>query len=75
MQYILTEEEYKELVPKERLYGLLDDIGKLNGTVLELSDHICEYEVGGYCDDCPVGKNGTNTCLKVGNYKEWRKRQ
>lgn len=71
MQYILTEEEYKGLVPKEKLYDLLDEIQKLNEHVLELSNHICEYKDDcGYCDGCPIGKNGINTCLKVGKYKK-----
>ena len=76
MQYILTEEEYKELVPKEKLYDLLDEIQKLNEHVLELSNRICEYKDGcGYCDGCPIGKDGTNTCLKVGEYKIGRELQ
>lgn len=71
MQYILTEEEYKNLVPKKELNELrglfLDSIDVLNKKVLELSNFQCTIEyprLVSYCDNCPISRLGTNTCMQ-----------
>ncbi|MBO7211854.1 MAG: hypothetical protein J6V44_12725 [Methanobrevibacter sp.] len=71
MQYILTEEEYKNLVPKMELDKLrelfLDSVEALNKKVLELSNFQCAVEyprLCSYCDNCPIGGFGTNTCMR-----------
>ena len=71
MQYILTEEEYKNLVPKMELNNLrelfLDSIETLNKKVLELSNFKCAIEyprLCSYCDNCPISRLGTNTCMR-----------
>lgn len=75
MQYILSEEEYKGLVPKSRYNNLRDDmmdkIEKLNNKVLELScNGKCIKEQGGYCDDCPISGLGTGTCTSIKEYSK-----
>lgn len=77
MQYILTEEEYKSLVPKMELDKLrelfLDSVEKLNKKVLELSNFQCTVEyprLCSYCDNCPIGGFGTNTCIRSKNYSK-----
>ena len=71
MQYILTEDEYKNLVPKKELNELrelfLDSIDVLNKKVLELSNFKCAIEyprLCSYCDNCPISRLGTNTCTR-----------
>ena len=71
MQYILTEDEYKNLVPKKELNELrelfLDSIDVLNKKVLELSNFKCVIEyprLCSYCDNCPISRLGTNTCMR-----------
>lgn len=72
MQYILTEEEYKNLIQKEKYHELLDKIETLNNKVLELTRNgKCMKENGGYCDFCPLsGFEGTGTCMKVKEYSK-----
>lgn len=75
MQYILTEDEYRNLVPIERLNHLIDVVESLNEKIVELSDHPCgsgaDYRsVTFYCDDCPIGAMGTNTCTKSQQYSK-----
>ena len=75
MQYILTEEEYNKLTPLENVKRLEFDIKALNDKVMELSDHPCgsstDYRsVTFYCDDCPIGAMGTNTCTKSQQYSK-----
>ena len=77
MQYILTEEEYKSLVPKmelDRLRELFrDNIELLNKKILELSNFQCAVEyprVCSYCDNCPISSFGTNTCMKSKTYSK-----
>lgn len=72
MQYILSEEEYKNLVSKEKYYEALDNIEKLNNKILELtSKGKCRKENGGYCDFCPIsGFKGTGTCTKPKSYSK-----
>lgn len=56
MQYILTEEEYNNLVPKSKVEELKSKIEKLNQKVLEYSKYTCRHKVNvfAYCDDCPI---------------------
>lgn len=58
MQYILTKEEYENLVPKKKADRLEETIDKLNDLVLEYSKYPCIHKHGGcglgYCDDCPI---------------------
>lgn len=74
MQYILSEEEYKNLVPKEKYYDLMDRVEKLNKKVLELEygEPTCPTEDSNsyYCDMCPISDFGTGTCLKVKKYSK-----
>ncbi len=63
MQYILTQEEYNNLVPKEKYYAEMDRVEKLNIRVLELSEFVCIKEkprLCVYCDTCPI----VDTCTK-----------
>ena len=61
MQYLLSKEEYENLMPKKKYSEALDKINKLNGQVLKLSNFTCITELSiGYCDICPI----TETCNK-----------
>lgn len=75
MQYILTLEEYDNLVPKSELNKAKEKIDILNEKVLELSGFSCIYEnksVFSYCDNCPLNsfRYGTGTCNKVKSYSK-----
>ena len=75
MQYILTEEEYKKLTPLRNVEELEVKIQLLNDKVMILSNHPCSNEkeriiVSFYCDDCPIGAFGTNTCKKYQRYSK-----
>ncbi len=75
MQYILTLEEYDNLVPKSELNKAKEKIDILNDKVLELSGFSCIYEnksVFSYCDKCPLNsfREGTGTCNKVKSYSK-----
>lgn len=75
MQYILTLEEYDNLVPKSELNKAREKIDILNDKVLELSGFSCIYEnksVFSYCDKCPLNsfRDGTGTCRKVKSYSK-----
>lgn len=72
MQYILSEEEYKDLVPKKEYNELMDKVEELNAKVLELAcGGKCMKDHGGYCDSCPLaGLSGTGTCFKVREYSK-----
>lgn len=55
MQYILTEEEYKDLVPKIELIAVQNQLE----TVVEAfrNTDLCvqhKYGRGAYCDECPI---------------------
>ena len=55
MQYLLTKEEYENLVPKEKYNTEKDKVKILNKQVLELSGRSCVQETQGdfgYCDFC-----------------------
>lgn len=63
MQYILTKEEYNDLVPRSKYDEERDKVEKLNIQVLELSEFICIKERPRpcvYCDGCPI----VDTCTK-----------
>lgn len=68
MQYILTKEEYANLVSKEKYEAALAKIEKLNKQVLDISNHTCIKETGdfGYCDFCPI----TTTCTQFKRYSK-----
>ncbi len=69
MQYLLTKEEYENLVPKERYNTEKDKVEKLNKQVLELSGRSCVQETQGdfgYCDFCPI----TLTCTKIKRFSK-----
>lgn len=63
MQYILTEEEYKNLVPKSKYEEKCDEIKELQLLLMTATGHTCIYyntqgddddddEI--YCDKCPL---------------------
>lgn len=57
MQYILTEEEYKNLVSKSKVEELEEKIEKLNGIVLDATGFHCgraHDRIINYCDNCPI---------------------
>jgi hypothetical protein len=69
MQYLLTEEEYKNLVPKTKYYAEMDKVKILNKQVLELSKFTCAKETQGcfgYCDFCPI----TKTCTEIKQFSK-----
>ena len=72
MQYILTEEEYKNLVKVQEYWGALEMIEKLNEEVLKLKGFSCVMNEGrgGYCDNCPIGGFGLKTCTKTKRYSK-----
>jgi hypothetical protein len=59
MQYILTEEEYKSLVPKWKYDEKLKEIKELQLLLMKATGYTCIYESAGdymfsYCDNCPI---------------------
>lgn len=59
MQYILTEEEYKSLVPKWKYDEKIKEIKELQLLLMKATGHTCIYESKGdymfsYCDSCPI---------------------
>ena len=44
MQYILTEEEYKNLVPKSRYDNKCEEVEKLNELVLKIAKFKCIHD-------------------------------
>lgn len=75
MQYILTEQEYRALVPISEINKLKEDIELLNDKVMELTDHPCadtddHRRMFFYCDDCPIGGLGLGTCTKKQSYSK-----
>lgn len=63
MQYILTEEEYNNLVDKQQYNHKCEKVNELNKLVLKLSKFKCIHdrkEYGDfYCDRCPLSETGT----------------
>ena len=71
MQYILTEEEYKNLVSRKKLEDYKNKVEILNMKVLELTRNgKCIKNMGGYCDDCPISNLGTGTCDDIKDYSK-----
>lgn len=68
MQYILSGEEYKAMIPKEKQDMLENEIYALGYTIhfLEkevLKDYICpKKDKEGYCDECRLGPWWMNIC-------------
>ena len=59
MQYILTQEEYNNLVPKSKYENKCDEVKKLQQMLLKASKFKCihertEYNIDCYCDRCPL---------------------
>lgn len=58
MQYILTVEEYKNLIPKSKYEEKCKEIKELQELVLTVTGHTCIYDNKGgiclYCDKCPL---------------------
>lgn len=61
MQYLLTKEEYENLVPKNKYEDVLEKLELLNQQVLHFTKNQCWHNDACYrCDFCPVLK----TCTK-----------
>ena len=61
MQYILTEEEYNNLVPKSKYEERNKQIVELQQLVMKATGYICRYDSQGdyvffYCDNCPLAQ-------------------
>lgn len=60
MQYILTEEEYKNLVPKSKYEEKCKGIVELQQLVMKATGYMCRYDNTQYsyeffyCDNCPL---------------------
>lgn len=59
MQYILTEEEYKNLVPKSKYEERNNQLVELQQLVMKATGYICIYDEQDnyeefYCDKCPL---------------------
>ena len=81
MQYILTQEEYKNLVPKSKYDNKCEEVEQLNKLVLKVADFKCihdrtkedeeEYGDEFYCDDCPLADfNPSRDCGKRKNFSQ-----
>lgn len=66
MQYLLSEEEYKNLVPVAEL-KIVQDNALLAGKAL-IEEIGCEKRRG-YCDDCPLSKN-YDACTEYRDYSQ-----
>lgn len=64
MQYLLTKEEFHNLVLKSKYEESVNRVEKLNEKVLELSNYSCHQGRGFVCDQCPISAFGTNTCTR-----------
>lgn len=65
MQYILTEEEYNNLIPKNEVDELIKKLDKANKRILEMTTSgKCLLEAGSYCDYCPINVLKLDTCIK-----------
>lgn len=59
MQYILTKQEYDDLVPRSIYVARCDEIKELQQLVMKATGYICRYDSQGayecfYCDNCPI---------------------
>lgn len=81
MQYILSEEEYKSLIPSqeyERMRNsLLDENAKLENIINRLKSEVVKDRLcidkgdQSYCDGCVLGFEGLNLCTS--NKKSYSK--
>lgn len=69
MQYLLTKEEYDEMIPKNEHIkirnSLLDTIEKANDKILEMTHFKCDKSK---CSMCPIGLYGSNTCISIDKF-------
>ena len=60
MQYILTEDEYKNLVPKSKYEEKCNEIKELQQLLMNVTGYICIHGENGYdgfyCDNCPISR-------------------
>ena len=61
MQYILTKEEYDDLVPRSIYVKRCDEIKELQQMVMNATGYICRYDKQDdyeyfYCDNCPLAR-------------------
>lgn len=75
MQYILTEEEYKSLVPKWKYDENIKVIEELQLLLMKATGHTCIYDpkakgnyMFSYCDNCPLAEQ-----FDCGHRKEFSK--
>ena len=59
MQYILTKEEYDDLVPRSIYVKRCNEIKELQQMVMKATGYICRYDEQDkreefYCDKCPL---------------------
>lgn len=59
MQYLLTKEEYDDLVPRSIYVKRCDEIKELQQMVMKATGYICIYDEQDkleefYCDNCPL---------------------
>lgn len=63
MQYLLTEEERRELVPVADLRGRDSALVAAVDMILKLAKHTCIHarpQSTEYCDNCPCSSTGSN---------------
>ena len=79
MKYLLTQEEMDNLIPlqkhQEIRNGLLDTIDRANEFIMKKMDYYCTAPKPGepvlyYCDNCPIGILGSNSCIKKQYYSK-----
>jgi hypothetical protein len=59
MQYILTQEEFKNLVPKSKYEEKCKEIKELQQLLMKATGYTCRYDTQYnyerfYCDNCPL---------------------
>ena len=76
MQYILTEQEYRNLVSKSRYESKCEEAEKLSELVLKFANYICIHDRTWeemedeefFCDNCPLFK--ADLCHKSHNLSQ-----
>lgn len=61
MQYILTKQEYDDLVPRSIYVARCEEIKELQQLVMKATGYTCIYDSQGeyvyfYCDNCPIAQ-------------------
>ncbi len=61
MQYILTKQEYDDLVPRSIYVARCEEIKELQQLVMKATGYTCRYDSQGeyvyfYCDNCPIAQ-------------------